>query len=68
VDVSVEAHLLDADRDLYGTTLALSFVARLRDEQRFDGIDALVARIHADIEEARSVLDGRERPTLRHDP
>ncbi len=60
---SVEAHLLDvadgpvADGpNLYGRTLELSLLARLRDEQRFDGPDALVAQIHADIAAARDHL------------
>lgn len=51
--VSVEAHLLDADVDLYGERLAVAFESRLRDEQRFEGPEALVAQIHRDIEMAR---------------
>ncbi|HKJ54943.1 MAG TPA: bifunctional riboflavin kinase/FAD synthetase [Nitriliruptoraceae bacterium] len=54
--VTVESHLLDADLDLYGRTVAVDFVQRLRDEQRFDGVDALVSQIHADIAHARDVL------------
>jgi riboflavin kinase/FMN adenylyltransferase len=54
--VTVEAHLLDTERDLYGEHLALAFTARLRDEQRFDGVDALVAQIHTDIATARDLL------------
>ncbi len=54
--VTVEAHLLDVDLDLYGEHLAVHFLQRLRDEQRFDGVDALVAQIHTDIDTARSVL------------
>ncbi len=38
---SVEAHLLDFADDLYGETMGLSFVRRLRGEQRFSSIDAL---------------------------
>ncbi|TAK14335.1 MAG: bifunctional riboflavin kinase/FAD synthetase [Anaerolineae bacterium] len=53
---TVEAHLLDFDRDLYGTELALSFAARLRGEQKFSDIDALVAQIRNDIEQARQDL------------
>ena len=41
---SVEAYLLDFDGDLYGETLGLSFIQRLRGEQRFADIHALVAR------------------------
>jgi len=53
---TVEAHLLDADLDLYGQALTLAFVARIRPEQRFDGPEQLVARIHQDVEEARTAL------------
>lgn len=55
---TVEAHLLDADLDLYGQSLTLAFVARLRPEQRFDGPEALVARIRQDVEDARNALSG----------
>lgn len=53
----VEAHLLDFDGDLYDQTLALDFVARLRDERAFSGPDALVEQIRNDIARARVILD-----------
>ncbi len=53
---SVEVHVLDADRDLYGAHVTVTFVERIRDEQRFDGVDQLVARIRTDIETARARL------------
>lgn len=53
----IEAHLLDFDREIYGETLKLEFIARLRGEQKFGGIDALVAQIHADVEQGRKLLD-----------
>jgi riboflavin kinase / FMN adenylyltransferase len=52
----VETHLLDFDSDLYGQDLRLSFLRRLRDEQRFPDIQALVNQIHADIRTAREWL------------
>jgi riboflavin kinase/FMN adenylyltransferase len=52
----VEVHLLDTDRDLYGSRLRVQFVARIRDERRFAGIDELVARITEDVAIARSAL------------
>jgi riboflavin kinase/FMN adenylyltransferase len=66
---TVEAHLLDFDGDLYGQTLALDFIARLRDERRFDGIEALLAQIRRDIEQAREILqrDPAEPTTSRPD-
>jgi riboflavin kinase/FMN adenylyltransferase len=54
--VTVEAHLLDFSGDLYGARLRLSFAARLREEQRFAAVDALVAQIGRDIERARALL------------
>lgn len=53
---TVEAHLLGFDGDLYGETLRVRFVARIRDEQRFDGTDALVAQIREDIAVAQELL------------
>ncbi len=53
---TIEAHLLDFDGDLYGKDLALAFVARLRPETKFNGVDALVTQIKADIEQARRIL------------
>ena len=44
----VEAHILEFDRDLYGSKLRIGFVQRLRDEKKFDSIDALKTQIEAD--------------------
>ncbi|MEO5897660.1 MAG: bifunctional riboflavin kinase/FAD synthetase [Vicinamibacterales bacterium] len=52
----IEAHLLDADRDLYGATVRLSFVQRLRDERPFPDVDALRAQIDADRRSARRLF------------
>lgn len=54
----LEAHVLDQDlgEQLYGLEVELSFVARLRDEQRFDGPAALVEQIRRDVEAARARL------------
>jgi riboflavin kinase/FMN adenylyltransferase len=53
--VLVEAYLLDRDEDLYGQRLHVEFVSRLRGERRFDSVDALVAQMHRDVEQARSL-------------
>jgi riboflavin kinase/FMN adenylyltransferase len=52
----VESHLLDMTDDLYDRDVRLSFVDRLRDEQRFDGPAALAAQIARDIQKARDLL------------
>ena len=54
----VEVHLLDYDGDLYGQTLRVEFVRRLRDERRFDDVAALVDQVRRDVGEARQVLTG----------
>ncbi len=53
---TVEVHLLDFDGDLYGQMLRVHVVRRLRDEKRFDGLDALKAQIARDIGDARASL------------
>ncbi len=55
-NMTIEAHLLDFDRDIYGQDVQLEFVQRLRGEQKFDGIEALVAQIGKDRDTAREIL------------
>jgi len=52
----LEVHLFDFDGDLYGQRMAVEFVAHLRDEQKFDGLDALKAQMALDARQAREVL------------
>jgi riboflavin kinase/FMN adenylyltransferase len=51
--VLIEAYLIDHDADLYGHTLRTAFIARLRGEKRFPGVEELVAQMHRDVDEAR---------------
>ncbi len=51
----VEAHLLDFDGDLYGETLRVGFVERLRGERRFDSSDELVAQMERDVDAVRRI-------------
>ena len=53
-DVTVEAWLLDYDGDLYGQTVRVEFFKHLRDEVRFDTLDALKEQIHQDAEATRA--------------
>lgn len=53
----LEAHLFDFDGDLYGRRLTVEFVAKLRDEVRFDGLPALIEQMHCDAAQARAALD-----------
>jgi riboflavin kinase/FMN adenylyltransferase len=52
----LEVHVFDFAGDLYGRELEVEFVARLRDELRFDNVDAMVEQIHRDAAQARALL------------
>lgn len=54
--VRAEVHLFDFEGDLYGHAVAVDVVARIRDEMRFGGVDALVARLGEDRAEALAAL------------
>lgn len=54
--VTVEAHLLDFDGDLYGQTLRLEFINRVRPEKKFSGLDELKAQIDHDVQQIRTQL------------
>jgi riboflavin kinase / FMN adenylyltransferase len=51
----VEAHLIGFDGDIYGETLRIAFLERLRGEKRFESVDDLVAQMNRDVEEARRI-------------
>lgn len=55
---TVEAHLLDFDKDLYGLNLALDFMERLRGEQKFASVQELAAQIKSDIAQTRELVIG----------
>jgi riboflavin kinase/FMN adenylyltransferase len=52
----IEAYLLDFQGDLYGRTLQLDFIERLRGERRFDSAKALIEQMHRDVERAREII------------
>lgn len=56
--LTVEAHLLDFEGDLYGEELTVRFLRRLREERRFAGVDELTSQIARDVEDARRILTG----------
>jgi riboflavin kinase / FMN adenylyltransferase len=55
-DVSVEVHVLDWSGDLYGQSVRVEFLERLRPEQRFESVPELAAQIGRDVEAARAVV------------
>jgi riboflavin kinase / FMN adenylyltransferase len=54
----VEAHLIGFQGDLYGETLRIAFLERLRGEKRFDSVDELVAQMNRDVEDAKRIAEG----------
>ena len=61
----VEAHLIGFDGDIYGETLRIAFLDRLRGEKRFDSVDELVEQMNRDVDEAKRIADVRARQALR---
>ena len=59
---SVEAFLIDVNRDLYDNELTIAFVERLRPELRFDDIQELIVQIERDVEQTRQILSARDLP------
>jgi riboflavin kinase/FMN adenylyltransferase len=57
MDVTVEVHIFDFDGDLYGESLSVQFLQRLRDEQKFDSADALVVQLSEDEQHCRSIVE-----------
>ena len=53
----LEAHVFEFDGDLYGREIEVEFVARLRDELKFDSLDAMVEQMHRDADGARALLN-----------
>jgi riboflavin kinase/FMN adenylyltransferase len=51
----IEAYILDFEGDLYGETLRLEFLERLRGERRFDSREALVEQMHRDVDQTREI-------------
>jgi len=63
-DVSIEAHLFDFHGDLYGKTLTVSFLARLRDERRFESEEELIRQLERDREACLKAPYGPPRGTV----
>ena len=68
----VEAHLIGFEGDLYGETLRIAFLDRLRGEKRFESVDELVAQMNRDVEDAKAdrracaLRSGVHRPRAKH--
>ncbi len=56
---TIETHIFDFDRDIYGQHMRVALIEYIRPEKRFDGLDALRAQIAADGAAARRILRTR---------
>ncbi|NJC97738.1 MAG: bifunctional riboflavin kinase/FMN adenylyltransferase [Anaerolineales bacterium] len=54
--LNVEAYLLDFDQEIYGEVVTLEFVERLRDELKYNSVEALIEQIGRDVEQTREIL------------
>lgn len=55
----LEVHIFDFDRDIYGDYIHVDFVARLRGQEKYDRVEDLVAQMHLDADNARSILKSK---------
>lgn len=62
MDVTAEVHVFDLDADLYGETLRVEFLRRLRDERKFDSVDGLVEQLSKDENHCKQVIQAGEFP------
>jgi riboflavin kinase/FMN adenylyltransferase len=51
----IEAHLLDFEDDLYGRSVEVGFLQRIRGERRFSGVEELKEQIRRDVQETRRI-------------
>jgi riboflavin kinase / FMN adenylyltransferase len=59
----VEAHLIGFDGDIYGETLRIAFLERLRGEKRFESVEELVAQMNRDVDQARQIAGSSQAGT-----
>ena len=57
--ISIEAHILGFDGDIYGSTVAVDFLRYIREERKFPSLDALRARLEEDAAAVRAVSEGK---------
>jgi riboflavin kinase/FMN adenylyltransferase len=57
MEVTVEVHVFDFEGDLYGETLSVQFLQRLRDEQKFDSADALATQLSEDERHCKTIVE-----------
>jgi riboflavin kinase/FMN adenylyltransferase len=55
----LEVHLFDFDEQIYGRHLQVDFLCKLRNEEKYDGLEALTRQIALDVEQARAIIEDR---------
>ena len=55
--ISIEAHIIDFDKDIYNQTIEVSFLHKIRDEKKFDSVDKLIEQLTKDKEEVLGYFD-----------
>lgn len=55
--VTIEAHIFDYDEDIYGQTVSIHFIGRIRDEMRFSSLEILKSQLQSDKEKAIAMLE-----------
>ena len=63
-ELLVEAYILDFDEEIYGETIAVHFVQRLRPELKFESVESLVGAMTGDVARAREVLEATAAPNM----
>jgi len=63
--VLIEAHLIGFEGDLYGETLRIAFLERLRGEKRFESAEALIEQMNKDVEQAKQICEATKVPSTR---
>lgn len=61
--VLIETYLIDREEDLYGRTLRVAFVERLRGERSYPDVQELIEQMHRDVEDAKRVCASFQRPS-----
>lgn len=61
-DIKVEAYLLDFDSDIRRKDVSIDFVDRISDEENFETVDELIAKMHRDVDKVRKVLEKAQEP------
>jgi riboflavin kinase/FMN adenylyltransferase len=62
---TIEVHIFDFDRNIYGQAVRVDLVEHLRPEQKFSGLEALVTQIGLDAQRAREILAAEPKPAYQ---